>query len=464
MLSTSISATEALKLTFYTVAALLVVRQTYKALPSWAKPKLGNNKDNNDNPDANDDICNPLTILSKMQAMMQLCRDEVPDDLPWFQVHACFLALLHLQAELQLAHPTCKRRQYQQGGGAKPYRNVSELQELVHYCQLAKWAYAKQYLELHGNLKAAGYALIRHDIATEPGRVGHFVAVQHGEKLAVIAIKGTSTLSDALTDVLGQAREHVLENALTTTTGGNKDTNPITRVRIHEGMYAAAQLLLDDTLHLVQHFFVPRGYRVVVTGHSLGAGVACLLGLFLRTAVGPDLLNLRVWAFATPPCLDLDACRAMQDFCTTVVNNTDCIPRSSVQNLVHLNRLFTAIHGKLQAQGRAPTNWKSTRAFLRDLTKIDAETLLTPDELLQVQADAVDQAPPQPHALFVPGRTLVLWESAGKFDCVQGDGSLLALRHFDVATTMISDHPCLKYKENLGRLLQQWKDEEQSQK
>lgn len=286
------SGSEALKLTFYTVAALIVVRQAYQALPDWAKPS-GKGDDNEDSkPDANDDICNPVTILSKMRTMMQLCADEVEDDLPWFKVHACFLAFLHLQTELEVAHPQHKNDRYRSSHGshaAKPYQDNKEIQEMLHYCQLAKWAYGKQYLELHANLKAVGYALVRHDIATEPGRVGHFVAVQHDRKLLVIAIKGTSTLSDALTDVLGQAMDHKVENAHRL--GGNKD---ITTARIHEGMYAAAQLLLEDTQHLVEHLFLPRGYRVVVTGHSLGAGVACLLGLFLKTRVSSGDLDLRV--------------------------------------------------------------------------------------------------------------------------------------------------------------------------
>ena len=66
---------------------------------------------------------------------------------------------------------------------------LPELKSILHYCQLAKWAYLQNYLELHRNLKQAGYALVRHDTVTEPGRVGHFVAVQREQKLAIIAIK-----------------------------------------------------------------------------------------------------------------------------------------------------------------------------------------------------------------------------------------------------------------------------------
>ena len=329
-------------------------------------------------------------------------------------------------------------------------------------------------MELHANLKKTGYHLLRHDTATEPGRVGHFVAVQHDQKLAIIAIKGTSTLSDALTDILGKAVAHTLSSPLEhVDKSGDSVKRTITQVCVHEGMYAAAQLLCDDTQHLVEHFFVPQGYRVVVTGHSLGAGVACLLGLFLRArvqAMATDNDRLRVVAFATPPCLDLTACQAMTSFCTSVVNNTDCIPRASVPNLVHLHCLLKRINDKLVEQGRAPkSNW---RAFYKDLIKIDDQTLLTPQELIDAQADilkATTQTDEDVSALFVPGRTLVLWKEGGdadkdndtrNFKAIVGDGSLDVLRHLEVETTMISDHPCLKYKENLGLLLEQLQQQE----
>eukprot|EP00977_Amphora_coffeiformis_P010380 scaffold2429_cov165-Amphora_coffeaeformis.AAC.8 len=192
-------------------------------------------------------------------------------------------------------------------------------------------------------------------------------------------------------------------------------------MRVHEGMYAVGQFSVDDTQHLVENSFIPQGYRVVVTGHSLGAGVACLI-VFLRARIlslGKEQdgqLRLRVWAFATPPCLDFSACLAMQDFCTSIVNNTDCIPRASVQNLVNLNRLFCKVNDKLVEQGRSPTDWRTAKAFLRELDKIDQETLMTPEELLEVEARIVAaETGGQDGALFLPGRTLVLWESDGKF-------------------------------------------------
>lgn len=66
----------------------------------------------------------------------------------------------------------------------------------------------------------------------------------------------------------------------------------------------------------------------MVTGHSLGGGVAALLALRLRRLIP----NTRCWAFAPPgglisPGLSL----RMRDWCTSVVVGRDMVPRLSLR-------------------------------------------------------------------------------------------------------------------------------------
>jgi sn1-specific diacylglycerol lipase len=122
-------------------------------------------------------------------------------------------------------------------------------------------------------------------------------------------------------------------------------------MRLHEGMYTAAEMVCADTQHLVEKFFLPQGYQILVCGHSLGAGVACLLGLFLQSRIhATNPSNLRVLAYATPACLDYETAKAVASFTTSVVNNTDCVARLSVMNLVTMNRLFLEMDATLKAR------------------------------------------------------------------------------------------------------------------
>lgn len=74
------------------------------------------------------------------------------------------------------------------------------------------------------------------------------------------------------------------------------------------------------------------GWGLVVTGHSLGAGAAALVGLALRA----DFPQLRVWSFAPPVMLSPRLQEALQPFTRSVVLGKDVVPRLSVDSLGRL--------------------------------------------------------------------------------------------------------------------------------
>lgn len=66
------------------------------------------------------------------------------------------------------------------------------------------------------------------------------------------------------------------------------------------------------------------GYRLVVTGHSLGAGCAYLLALYLRQFVP----QLTCWAFSPPGGLaSRQLCEHSADWCHSVILGKEWVPR-----------------------------------------------------------------------------------------------------------------------------------------
>lgn len=107
----------------------------------------------------------------------------------------------------------------------------------------------------------------------------HFVALDEDRCSIVVAIRGTNSISDVITDLL-------CEN------------EPFANGYAHSGMKNAAESLFTSLLPTLRSILTKRPkYSIVVTGHSLGAGVAILLTKVL-------LMNgfCDVKCFAIAPC------------------------------------------------------------------------------------------------------------------------------------------------------------------
>ena len=141
------------------------------------------------------------------------------------------------------------------------------------------------------------------------------------------------------------------------------------------GMARAAVNLYREHIDALV-LLVQKGYRIRITGHSLGGGVATLLGaLVLRhieqeqgAAKGPissDLL--RVYGYGTPSCIDAELSDYVKSFVTTVVLHDDVIPRLTptsirglLKHLLYIRETWVKIHltNDLRAiTDRARTAW-----------------------------------------------------------------------------------------------------------
>lgn len=144
-----------------------------------------------------------------------------------------------------------------------------------------------------------------------------------GQEWLVLSVRGTVDWRAMLTDVAA----HPV---------------PICGGIAHEGMVRAARSIVERSLPLVRRSLHERPrYRVVCTGHSLGAGVAMLTALLLRSSGKlqgggledsdpPALASTTAFGMGTPPLVNPGLADEMRPWALSIERGVDFISRLSV--------------------------------------------------------------------------------------------------------------------------------------
>ena len=176
------------------------------------------------------------------------------------------------------------------------------------------------------------------------GRPAFYVVVDHKKKAIVVAVRGTLSIVDVLTDA--QAKTCALEC---------QDQAGWAHVGIYRAAHHLRMHLMNTPAFLAA--FAPQQHRydLIITGHSLGAGVAACLALLMDTP--PPVVaeakaqtkkpwnRLHAYCFGCPLLTDYALATRPRtcDIITQVVYNDDLVTRLSLSNLLKFKQEVTAI-------------------------------------------------------------------------------------------------------------------------
>ncbi|NXI68254.1 DGLB lipase, partial [Anseranas semipalmata] len=157
-----------------------------------------------------------------------------------------------------------------------------------------------------------------------------FVALDHKKEAIVVAVRGTLSFEDILTDLSADCEDLTLEDVL---------ENGF----VHKGITQAAnyiyQKLINDGI-LNQAFTIAPEYKLIIVGHSLGGGTASILAILLRNSFP----TLKCYAFSPPGgLLSKTLADYTKHFIVSVILGKDLVARLSMPNMEDLKRRIVRI-------------------------------------------------------------------------------------------------------------------------
>mmetsp|Transcript_22267 Transcript_22267/g.55140 ORF Transcript_22267/g.55140 Transcript_22267/m.55140 type:complete len:1218 (-) Transcript_22267:241-3894(-) len=256
------------------------------------------------------------------------------------------------------------------------------LGSLLFYAPIAlNFIYATKEVEMQLLAAQQGwrllYAFLHQDTdSVRPcDRPASAIFLHQEHKIVCLSIRGTATINDVITDI----RQTPVPFPSNLEKNDDDDWTTIDRGKGLAlcGMASAASNLFYEHIDSIMTF-VNQGYKIRIVGHSLGGGVATMIGVLVlrhleqlgysNDAKGTALEKLlKVYAYGTPSCFDSKLSDSVDDFVTTVVLHDDVFPRLTptscrglLKHLLYIRETWVKAHMEddLRAVGeRAKTAW-----------------------------------------------------------------------------------------------------------
>ena len=242
----------------------------------------------------------------------------------------------------------------------------------------------------------------------------------------------------------------------------------------HKGMAEMARLVWrvcgSKIVHLFSNRIDLKDYGLLITGHSLGAGTACLLTIHLHVEKVLPNRSIRCFAFAPPPtfcypirtdkaimvdgsslCIDDRIRQAMANI-VSFIHDNDVVPLLSVSSIRRLARLMDAVDNETEHIWF----WKRWRIFqeydpipsniIQSFQHADGNHEITTTENNPKTEEFIMRIPSE----------VVIWcrkTFTGKFEPYICDPMKVAMGNIFVCPDMISDHLPEQYEDALDALV-----------
>lgn len=252
-----------------------------------------------------------------------------------------------------------------------------------------------------------------------PFRPCYYVAVDHSNRCIVISIRGSLEIGDLLSDVTANS----IKVSLLGVSGW-----------VHEGIMASASYIHCCTKDVLKRLSEDHpGMPVLVTGHSLGGGVAGMLTLLLRDGGGvPGLGEIRCVTMGSAAAMSFDLAQVCDSFAISLVLGCDPIPHLSHASLENLMAEFSkASPVRKAAEDLSKSITQLWKSVLQEEEHVAASLQVVDENVAGEEYESLEQAP---EIMYPPGKILwilnkkgtmdsfnIIWDSEWSYDASKGD-------------------------------------------
>ncbi|KAI4303717.1 hypothetical protein MLD38_039315 [Melastoma candidum] len=197
--------------------------------------------------------------------------------------------------------------------------------DLMYHIELAKGCYKDGAAGVARNSMLREGDVLKFIKSSSVLRPGYYIGVDHRRKLVILAIRGTHTVYDIITDIVSSSDDEVTFEGYST----------------HFGSAEAARWFLTHEIGTLKKYLDKyEGFRLRIVGHSLGGAIAALLAIMLRTKskeeLGFDPDTVTAVGCAAPPCVSKELAESCSEFVCNVVMQDDIVPQMSLASLTRL--------------------------------------------------------------------------------------------------------------------------------
>ncbi|KAI8467262.1 MAG: Alpha/Beta hydrolase protein [Monoraphidium minutum] len=200
-----------------------------------------------------------------------------------------------------------------------PVTDAALVKHLVYCTDLAVMSYCPTKEQLCEAATIPAEDVVTFQPKADTNRPAYCIAVDNANKNVIWGFRGTTDLSDMLTDACASCTPYLDGYA-------------------HWGMLEATKWFAENELKNVRALLDEHpGYRLLLVGHSLGAGVATLLAHWIKNNEDAAALmkgiDFEAVGVATPAVLTAEMAEGCSGYVSSVVQMHDVVPRFSIHNV-----------------------------------------------------------------------------------------------------------------------------------